>query len=114
MTDLEISKALALAIGWHEHRVRTVGTQCYVVTFSTLDKFKPECGWPFWIAGRVFDYRDWNVIGPIAAKYNAFPRKHPLNWWSWYVETATLPGSSNVTASTPQKAIALAVIGAIK
>jgi len=55
---------------------------------------------------RIFDYRDWNVIGPIAEKYDHFPRKsETLGWW--------LPHSHvGGFHDTPQKAIALAVIGA--
>ena len=80
MNDLEISKALALAIGW------TGG------------------------AWKMFDYRDWNVIGPIAERFDAFPKKLASmeGWW------ADVFGKDARFADTPQKAIALAVIGAKK
>jgi len=56
MTDLEIDKALALAIGWKEADM-------------ILDhKAKRLCFDGPRLAG-VFDYRDWNVIGPIAALF---------------------------------------------
>ena len=93
MTDLEISKALALAIGWKTNFVRiNAGTsqdmvKCWVYT-----------GY-FW---RQFDYRDWNVIGPIAEKYDCFPYK------AYYGAWVTNMGQTN--QDTPQKAIALAVI----
>ena len=96
MNDLEISKALALAIGWSMTNVlpsdeNPTLMQCWV-----------------WVGykWRVFDYRDWNVIAPIAERYNCFPYRNGGAWWktvnymSW--------------ADTPQKAIALAVIGAKK
>ena len=98
MTDLEISKALALEIGWDQvlpNEDKTALKQCWVWTGS------------YW---RVFDYRDWAVAGPIAEKYNHFPFKHwqgpPYN--GWYVHGFTLERP----AETPQKAIAMAVIAA--
>lgn len=93
MTDLEISKALALAIGWREDQMK-------------LD----DRGWlrVWFFSWCVFDYRDWNVIGPIAEKYEMFPHKSDTQGW-WF------PHKHNtVFADTPQKAIALAVIGAKK
>jgi len=97
MTDLEISKALALAIGWHETRVIT--SYNYVrVQFDTN------------LVWRVFDYRDWNVIGPIAERYDCFPaiEPHSGEWFS-FIESNPLE-----FADTPQKSIALAVIEGVK
>jgi hypothetical protein len=95
MTDVEINKTLALAIGWKEWDM-------------ILDhEAKRLCFNGPSLAG-VFDYRDWRVIGPIAARYDCFPSSgYPQGWRS----------SANcccVYADTPQKAIALAVIGAKK
>ena len=94
MKDLEISKALALAIGWKR-----------MLPNPEADGLK-QC----WVWGgdkwRVFDYRDWNVIGPIAQKYVRFPTLTLTNN-KWFAEWG-------VFADTPQKAIALAVIGAKK
>ena len=99
MTDLEISKALALAIGWPASKIHThlYGTG-YAVSIIQPDMEAVL---------RIFDYRDWNVIAPIAERYDCFPFRKKNTWWSWSSVT-------NVTASadTPQKAIALAVIGA--
>ena len=102
MTDLEISKALALAIGWKEEQIdagRYFGLDRVVVCL------RPRM-YPNEYVGKYFDYRDWNVIGPIAEKYDHFPRKsEALGWW--------LPHSHvGGFHDTPQKAIALAVIGA--
>lgn len=101
MTDHEISKALALAIGYRKGETNFVGGKCYV-------PHDPEPG----AAWRTFDYRDWNVIGPIAARYDCFPAIascHNDEWHSMY------GGSGPSTyADTPQKAIAMAVIGAAK
>lgn len=103
MTDLEISRALARAIGWkdsrHDPDVVTVIPMCgggYVsVRFN---------GW--WTD---FDYRDWGVIGPIAEKYKSFPKNVGISWISWFNQC-----SYCTVADTPQKAIALAVIEGAK
>lgn len=100
MTDLEISKALALAIGWKRSDIM-------------------ECNWPpflqVWFDGdwRDFDYTDWNVIGPIAARYDAFPTKTSsgTGWANIAFETRN---PTDVREATPQKAIAMAVIEGAK
>jgi hypothetical protein len=101
MTDLEINKALALSIGWDKSKI-TIGTSPdnhYLVV-------RPD-GYAY---GRPFNYRDWNVIGPIAEQYDCFPQKC-CGEWSSMIATNSLTW---VEADTPQKAIALAVIGANK
>lgn len=92
MTDIEISKQLALAIGWKESKLKVT------------DAVFAWCG--HW---RVFDYRDWNVIGPIAERYECFPQVvgDDSVGKAWRCDWAD-------GAYTPQKAIALAVIGAAK
>lgn len=90
MTDLEIDKALALAIGWKDEpnkmRVSDVwGLQVWI---------------DYWAN---FSYRDWNVIGPIAARYDCFPKKDCRGDWVNKIYQHT---------TTPQLATALAVIGA--
>lgn len=110
MTDLEISKALALAIGWkHEqigygvHYVKDcVGIRVSLSGGCESRTFYDEVNGNGWCV--VFDYLDWNVIGPIAAWYDCFPfRKHDGNW---DVQTC----GDLLREDTPQKAIALAVI----
>lgn len=95
-SDLEISKALALAIGWPASKIHThlYGTG-YAVSIIQPDMEAVL---------RIFDYRDWNVIGPIAARYRMFPQPYMSKW--------NVRGWSDTIADTPQKAIALAVIGA--
>ena len=103
MTELEINKALALAIGWPKKRVSDYMTDDFVLITEW-----PEVGFV-----RRFDYRDWAVIGPIAEKYNAFPL-HYQRQGGW-ISIATVGDAVNEAMSdTPQKAIALAVIGAKK
>jgi hypothetical protein len=105
MTDLEISKALALAIGWKT--VSQFGNAAGDVATFVGGGISNYSGW------REFDYRDWKVAGPIAERYDAFPNyyKH-LNGWS----SGAVVGDifSRADADTPQKAIALAVIQGAK
>ena len=95
MTDLEIDKALALAIGWKDEpnkmRVSNVfGLQVWIGYWAN------------------FRYRDWNVIGPIGERYNRFSFQWRNGRWGYTNRKRIL------FADTPQKAIALAVIGAKK
>lgn len=96
MDDLEISKRLALAIGWKPEQINEFP--------------KGHISMPIWIDGwlntPLFDYRDWSVIGPIAERYDCFPHKD----WSGTWDVINVP--VYLYADTPQKAIALAVIGA--
>lgn len=96
LTDLEISKALALAIGWHKSQVHWFTYGVYI------QRQENGC----WVVD-AFDYRDWNVIGPIAEKFDCFPRWNGASW-----ESVGL--TDYVYANTPQKAIALAVIQGAK
>jgi len=93
MTDLEISKALALAIGWQRADFMLNTDALFVLRNG---------------AWHLFDYRDWNVIGPIAERYNAFPVVAACNADQW-VSQFLGDGKLSYT-DTPQKAIALAVI----
>jgi hypothetical protein len=94
MTDIEIDKALALAIGWCEDQI-VVGGALFIE--FNVDDF----GYEF----RSFSHKDWNVIGPIAARYDCFPKKDCRGDWvnTRYQHT-----------TTPQRAIALDVIGRAK
>ena len=100
MTDLEISKQLALAIGWKDCNIDPD-----VITIRDAYAAEPEihCWDKSTGHWRIFDYRDWNVIGPIAEKFDCFPYQNYEGRW---VSSCGL----NTEADTPQKAIALAVI----
>ena len=50
---------------------------------------------------------DWNVIGPIAQKYDLFPHLNSSGTWTVWTVWAKERWH---TAHTPQKAIALALI----
>jgi len=100
MNDLEINEALALAIGHHRVDV------C-ISTFSdnlvVLDK--SDYKW------RIFDYRNWNVISPIAERYNCFPFINDGGGWDARVFVEHTREWHY--GDTPQKAIALAVIESV-
>jgi hypothetical protein len=94
MTELEISKALALAIGWKETDLLADGQ-------STVEVWAPSRSAVHVMRWRPFDYRDWAIIGPIAEKYDCFPRRVHGQW---------TVGFDRPLETTPQEAIALAVI----
>lgn len=97
MTDIEIDKALALAIGYKLFDVKFHHDMWAVVVYNG--------SW------RLFSHRDWNVIGPIAERYDMFPHLNSSGkWGKWSVWTK----QHDISADTPQKAIALSVIGAKK
>jgi hypothetical protein len=104
MTEAEISRRLALAIGWQDddedpdvilmNRLwNSEETKCYV-WFNDL-----------WVE---FDYRDPAVIWPIAERFNAFPVVVNGNWWMAYFGNTVIYSESDTAA----KAVALAVIKA--
>ena len=106
MTDLEISKALALAIGWG--RVQITDDKVLVYTGNPSDRVWVWYSHRWVYNNRVFDYKDWNVIGPIAEKFDCFPMVAACHADQWAIVTERV----EVYAETPQKAIALAVIQA--
>ena len=102
MTDLEIDKRLALAIGYPPNYVWATASWGVLVYRSDGCKVRVNRLWQY--GWRVFSHKDWNVIGPIAEKFDAFPYKTVSRGWA----------SNFNYAAAPQKAIALAVIGAKK
>ena len=112
MTDIEISKALALAIGWTEDRRDENG--CLdpdVITEGAL--FGQEDGVFVWVDGSMwkrFDYRDPAVIWPIAERYNVFPYALRDRSGKFTGQWNVLVGGLESTADTPAKAVAMMVI----
>lgn len=98
MTDLEINKHLALAIGWKPEQITEYEGQDYIGLPVVI--LRP--------AIKLFSYKFWNVIGPIAERYDYFPYKD----WSGKWDVIDTP--EYLYADTPQKAIALAVIEGVK
>jgi hypothetical protein len=120
MKDLEINKALALAIGWRSDQVIEYEGQSYI-------------GLPVVFNGpgiKLFDYRFASVIWLIAERYSLFPSGvskgdyaaaerlgRPINdgWeclrWHYDKIDGKARGWVRYTADTAAKAVALAVIG---
>ena len=75
MTDAEISRRLALAIGWQEK-------QNDPDVILELDWREDTAQCKVWFDGnwRTFDYRDPSVIWPIAERFNKWPRKEGNEW----------------------------------
>lgn len=91
MNDAEISRRLALAIGWKYVQESAAGIRALVSETGNM-----------WHA---FDYRDPAVIWPIAEQFNCFPMRIEDGWGAW-------SGGCFWTADTAAKAVALAVIKA--
>jgi hypothetical protein len=101
MTDNEISAALAKAIGWP--KIVEDADQVYV---SLLDSFYD----------RVFDYRAPDVAWPIAKRFSMFPEQSYRSEGGLvrYESKDHRVGEVLVYADTPEKAVALAVIGRLQ
>jgi hypothetical protein len=100
MKPAEINRRLALAIGYSpDDLFVSSGVPVYVW------REPPVSGLKTWL---VFDYMDWNTIGPIAAKYAMFPKRITPRVWLIYRTWM----NGDVAHSCPQACIALAVIEA--
>jgi hypothetical protein len=101
MDDKEISKALALAIGYLPEHIRDDR-----VLKGRIQVFRQPDG--FIGSWFPFSYKAGNVIWPIAVTYDCFPYRLP-HGGNWIVER--IFGNWESTAGkTPEKAVALAVI----
>lgn len=101
MTDLEINKALALAIGWTSDRIREDWNGAIAIDLG-------EVPWPY-VQWQTFDYRDPSVIWPIAERYNAFPEHRADGWHALTVQAEPFK-VRRAQADTAAKAVALVVI----
>jgi len=90
MTDAEISRRLALAIGWPV-------AKCSITHPWALVGHDRMTGF------LIFDYRNPIVIWPIAERFNCFPIRVEGGWTAW-------SGARYCTTDTATKAVALAVI----
>ena len=103
MTDLEINRALALAIGWREEQIRAWrGDDTYV---QVLDG----------VLWRHFHHKYASIIWPIAERFDCFPEKvHGERsddgaWCAWVPEPQ---GNETKYHDNPATAVAIAVIAA--
>lgn len=103
MTDAEISRRLALAIGWASNHIETKwGYGQYVHCYGGESFVMDGCA-----AWRIFDYRDPAVIWPIAERFDCFPYKVSGSL-KWYAKAPF--ANTGEYADTAAKAVALAVI----
>lgn len=98
MTNLQIDRALALAIGWQECELRDLGGSLSI-----------DIGeW------RTFSHKDPAVIWPIAERFDCFPRF--VGRWFAYVQKYDETGADLVVDASwsdiAATAVALAVIEA--
>ncbi len=95
MDDTEINRQLALAIGYKPKDILKLDYGLILVERDSvviLNKKYPA----------LFNYMDWNVIGPIAQVYDCFQHHYsPELWTTPFLEWGY---------DTPQKAIALSVL----
>jgi hypothetical protein len=105
MTDLEhadISRRLALAIGWEKWRVMSYRDA------ASIWIGVEACGW--W---KRFDYRDPAVIWPIAERFDCFPhQRENMKWNAWVFDDEACSGYESGKCDTAALAVALAVIKA--
>ena len=102
MTDLEISKALALAIGWPTEAFCLDPTEKTLWLCLHFYKATEQATW------RVFDYRDPTIIWLIAERFDCFPFKSIKDDDEvWCAEGQF----ARFYESCSKKAVAMAVIG---
>lgn len=99
-SDAEISRRLALAIGWSE-------SSFYKWSADGRLLIEDAHGWR-----RFFDYRAPAVIWPIAERFNAFPVWGGSTWFAAVKKDIHPVNRIAVQADTAAKAVALAVIKA--
>jgi len=107
MTDFEhaeISRRLALAIGWAEHQLEVEAVNTHAVLWvcvapATIRSYATHC---------IFDYRDPLIAWSVAERFNCFPAM-VSSGTQWYAYTA---GAKTTWAETAVLAVAMAVIKA--
>lgn len=102
-SDAEISRRLALAIGWPEEAFYKGGDGSFVALALLHSS---GCSW------KDFDYRDPAVYAPIAERFNAFPVWGGSTWFAAVKKDIHPVNRIAVQADTAAKAVALAVIKA--
>ncbi len=105
MTDTEINRRLALAIGYlPEHVRQTLGRMVIV--------YRPvEVETELWVE---FDHTEWGTISPIAEKFDLFPRKTFRGVWLTWCDRAPDFVPMRIEGTAPQRASALAAIAKLE
>lgn len=106
MTPTEINRRIALAIGYAQKDVLVGCTGNVFVCRYNSDGSKSD-----WL---VFNYMDWNTIGPIMERHRMFPSWESHDYKMWTIGKIASRGfMSSVTLNEcPRTCAALAVIGA--
>lgn len=99
----EVSRSLALAIGWKHDDVQMVMAMHGMPAYCEVWPWGKACGGNW----KPFDYRDIDVIWPIAERFNCFPSICSLGWISYFDCT-----SKSSIGDTAALAVARAVIAA--
>lgn len=102
MTDTEIDRRLALAIGYLPEDVLDLGDSGRITVWRA-DRW------------RVFSHKEWETIGPIAERFDLFPVRLTDGKWSRVV-CGPAPAFllTDIIESTPQRCIALAALCALE
>lgn len=118
MTDAEhadLSRRLALAIGWPAHLLHSAPEPLYGWRVWAWCEADPGCdpkNRPPWWPWRPFDYRDELVIWRVAERFACFPFRHSQGgWWAWVPGHNGFSGKHGDTAA---EAVARAVVEAHK
>lgn len=101
MTDTEIDRRLALAIGYLPEDVLDLGDSGRITVWRA-DRW------------RVFSHKEWETIGPIAERFDLFPRKTFRGVWLTWCDRAPDFVPMRIEGTTPQRAIALAAIAKLE
>lgn len=104
MTDTEIDRRLALAIGYRPEDVMVVRATGQIVV-------------DYYGIWSLFSHLRWDVVGPIAERYNLFPYRFTdvAGKIEWSAHTFNERGNiRRFHATTPQRAIALAAIAKLE
>lgn len=106
MTDTEIDRRLALAIGYRPEDVRQTLGRMVIVNRPV------EVETELWVE---FDHTEWGTISPIAEKFDLFPVRITDDKWSRVV-CGPAPAFllTYIIESTPQRCIALAALCALE
>lgn len=105
MTDTEIDKRLALAIGYRPGTILVADDGLVLVWFDGV----------YGQFYRRFSHKDWHTIGPIAERFDLFPVRLTDGKWSRVV-CGPAPAFllTDIIESTPQRCIALAALCALE
>lgn len=102
MTDTEIDRRLALAIGYRPEDVMVVRATGQIVV-------------DYYGIWSLFSHLRWDVVGPIAERFDLFPVRLTDGKWSRVV-CGPAPAFllTDIIESTPQRCIALAALCALE